>query len=158
MTSYRRDYTSKRVDGKTLLSVWDLTAERPIRFREAPDRPHGAAPPLVGSVDGRVGVQGNNRAAGSEAGWSTYRSNEALCQTSGLRDREVLFTLLLDFQRSLQLSPVVFDWFCVCTADHTSVIFTIIIEIYSRCFSAVIATRSESGLHLKCGGPIRAQV
>ncbi len=56
------------------------------------------------------------------------------CQTSGLRDTERFCLLfLLDFQsRSVTLSPVVFaiDWFCVCTADHTSVIFTIVIEIY----------------------------
>lgn len=50
------------------------------------------------------------------------------------RHREVLFTLSSRFSvvwfSSVQSSCVAIDWFCVCTADHTSVIFTPIIEIY----------------------------
>lgn len=114
--------------------VWDLTAERPIGFKEVPDQPRRAAPPLVGSVDRWVEIRGNNTATGSEAGWSTYRSNEALLPNlRAQRHREVLFTLSSRFSvefGSVESSCVAIDWFCVCTADHTSVIFTIIIEIY----------------------------
>lgn len=137
MMSYRRDaykQTEESTGKLYLLGVWDLTAERPIRFKEGPDRPHGAALPLVGSVDWRVEVRGNNRVTGSEAGWSTYRSNEALLPNlRAQRHREVLFTLSSRFSvefGSVESSCVAIDWFCVCTADHTSVIFTIIIEIY----------------------------
>lgn len=116
------------------LSVWDLTAEGPIGSKEGPHRTHRAALPLVGSVDRRIEVRGNNGATGSEAGWSTYRSNEALLPNlRAQRHREVLFTLYSRFSvefGSVESSCVAIDWFCVCTADHTSVIFTIIIEIY----------------------------
>lgn len=148
ITPGRRIQTHKRVDRKSVF-FWDLTAvasERPIGFKEGPDH-HRAALPLVGSEDRRVGVRGNNRATGSEAGWSTYRSNEALLPNlRAQRHREVLFTLSSRFSvefSSVESSCVAIDWFCVCTADHTSVIFTIIIEIYSCCFSAVITTWPE---------------
>lgn len=118
-----------------LLSVGDLPAEGPIGFKDGPSQPHRAALPLVGSVDGRDDVPGNNRATGSEAGWSTFHSNEALLPNlRAQRHTEVLFTLYSRFLSvqfgSVQSGCVAIDGFCVCKADHTSVIFTIIIEIY----------------------------
>lgn len=112
--------TSKRVDRNLFffsLSVWDLITERPIGCKEWPSQPHRAALPLVSSVDWRVEVQGNNTATGSEAGWSTYRSNKALLPNlRAQRHREVLFTLYSRFSvefGSVESSCVAIDWFCV---------------------------------------------
>lgn len=140
MTSYQRDDDKHRKEstGKLFfLSVWDLTAvapERPNVFKKGPAQPHWVALPLVGSVDRRVEVRGNNRATGSEAGWSTYRSNEALLPNlRAQRHREVLFTLYSRFSvefSSVESSCIAIDWFlCLYSWSHFSHI-NIIIEIY----------------------------
>lgn len=112
-------------------AFWDPTAEQPIGSKEGPAQPPRAALLLVGSW---TGGSRSEAITGSEADWSTSRRNEALLPNlRAQRHREVLFTLSSRFSvqfGSVESSCVAIDWFCVCTADHTSVIFTIIIEIY----------------------------
>lgn len=134
---------------QTCTFVWDLTAERPIGFKEGPgpaELPRHWSARWMGGPRSEAITERRE----VEAGWSTYRSNEALLPNlRAQRHREVLFTLyssVFSSSGSVESSCVAIDWFCVCTADHTSVIFTIIIEFYSCCFSAVVTTRSESSL------------
>lgn len=122
-----------RVEFSQCLYLPAVTSERPIGFEEGLDPAHRAAPLLTGTEQAGLKVQGNNRVKGREAGWSIYHRNKALLPNlRAQRHREVLFTLSSFSQVRFSLSPVVLqsiDWFCVCTADHTRVIFTEIIEI-----------------------------
>lgn len=127
ISDYNKYKHIKEANRKSFLLSRTLTAERPISFEKGSDWPRGAAPPLVGWVEGRVEARGNNTATGSGAGWSTLsqqRSTFAKPQGSETQ-RGFVYSFSLDFQSfgSVESSCVAVDWFCVCTADHTSVIF-----------------------------------
>lgn len=92
-------------------------------------------------------VRGNNvRKRSCLDNFSHLRSTFAKPQGSETQ-RGFVYSLFSIFSR-VQFSWVQLwcDWLvlCCCTADHTSVIFTIIIEIC--CSNAVISTRSGSSL------------
>lgn len=113
VTPERPTLTYGGVDGKTFFLLGSNVLSRLIDQSAA--RKDAISPPPLPQSCPAIGrfswrVRHSKAITGSEAGWSTYRSNEALfCQTSGLRDTEVSFTLYSTSSQSssVQLSPVV---------------------------------------------------